>query len=93
MLCLRRLLGAQNFIIALLFFSAVASAQTENMTPFAQADTSSPQATLQTFLGAFEQNLANDQKTFLSYIASDRFYPNAEENRLSALSRSPSIRA
>jgi len=86
------LLRAQSFIIALLFFSAVASAKTENMKPFAQADTSSPQATLQTFLGAVEQNFTNDKKSFLSYIASDRLYPNAEEKRLTAENEQPFLR-
>ena len=81
MLFPRRFLRVQSFFIALLFFSAIASAQTRNMTQTAQADTSSPQATLQTFLSSLEQILANEQITILSYMKSDRLYPNTEEQR------------
>lgn len=70
------------FVAALLILSGTAVAQSRNMTPFAQADTSSPQATLGTFLASLEHNLSNDQKAFSSYIESDRLYPNDEEERL-----------
>lgn len=69
-------------LAAFLFCNVAALAQTRNMTPYAQADTSSPRATLGTFLSAIEHNLGNDQKAFSSYIESGRLFPNAEENRL-----------
>ena len=47
--------------LTLLLPDLAAVAQTRNMTPYAQADTSSPRATLRTFLEGIEQNLANDQ--------------------------------
>ncbi len=82
MQCPRHLLKILSSIVALLFCIAHAYAQSETIIPFAQADTSSPRSTLQTFLSALEQSLASDQKSFLSYMASDRLYPNASERRI-----------
>lgn len=82
MWCLRQILSIRFLLVALLFCSASVAAQTRNMTPFAQADTSSPRAVLATFLAGIEHNLSNDQKAFTSYIESDRLYSNDEEERL-----------
>lgn len=80
----RKNLSVPVLLAALLFCNVAALAQTRNMTPYAQADTSSPRATLGTMLDGIEHNLGNDQKAFLSYIKSDRLYYNEEENSLVA---------
>ena len=77
-------IGIQGLLVGLFLFSTVAFGQTRNITPYAQADTSSPQATLRTFLESVEQNLAVDMKVTLSRATSDRLYPNATEKSMEA---------
>ena len=92
MLCLRRLLKAQSFIVAFLFFSGALSAQTRNITPFAQADTSSPQATLQTFLGSLEDNLLPTiKKPFCPTLHLTGFIPTQKNSAFMLKTSSPSF--
>lgn len=79
---MRLLMTVKVLFLFTLAFAFAASAQSQYLTPYAQADTSSPRATLQTFLNGLEENLANDRKAFLSYINSDRLYPNEAEIQL-----------
>ena len=77
-------IGIQGLLVGLFLFSTAAFGQTRNITPYAQADTSSPQATLRTFLESLEQNLAVDVKVTLARATSDRLYPNATEKSMEA---------
>lgn len=69
---------------ALLLTGAEIGAQEFGSPQLAQANTSSPQTTLQTFLGALDGSLPIEQKATISYVFSDRLYPNQEEDRLRA---------
>jgi MscS family membrane protein len=79
---LRQIVKFQALFVVLLLCGTDVSAQTQNITPYAQADTSSPRATLQTFLETLDQGFALDLEATLSYLSSDRLYPNEVENRL-----------
>ena len=69
---------------AFLLIGAGAWAQTLGSHPLAPADTSSPRATLRSFVTAVDNGLSLELKSTLSYLASDRLYPNKFENRLTA---------
>ena len=66
----------------LLFLSAGSFAQVLDSHPLAPPDTSSPRATLRSFVTAVDMGLMLEMKSTLSYLASDRLYPNESENRL-----------
>ena len=78
------IIGIQGLVVGLFLFGTAAFGQTRNITPYAQADTSSPQATLRTFLEGVEQNLAVDTKVTLSNLTSDRLDPSATEKSMEA---------
>lgn len=63
---------------------AGACAQALDIHPLAPADTSSPRATLRSFMTAVDKGFALELRSTLSYLASDRLYPNAPENDLIA---------
>ena len=69
---------------AFLFISAEACAQMIDIHPLAPADTSSPQATLRSFVTAIDKGLTLELKSALLYLASNRLYPNDSENALQA---------
>jgi MscS family membrane protein len=66
------------------FFLIGTNAQTQILTshPLASADTSSPRATLASFLVATDEALALELNYFRSYLSSGRLYPNGAENQL-----------
>ncbi len=61
-----------------------AQAQTLASNPLAQADTSSPRATLQSFVTAVDEGLELQLEATRSYLTSNRLYRNDAENRLRA---------
>jgi MscS family membrane protein len=69
------------FFVYLLICSGV-SAQSLDGYPVASADTSSPRATLRSFVTAVDMGLTVELKAILSYLESDRLYSNDSENRL-----------
>ncbi len=68
------------FLVVLLI-GAGAEAQAPDPHPLAPADTSSPRATLRSFVTAVDKGLAVELEVTLSYLSSDRLYPNDRENR------------
>ena len=65
-----------------LLVSGIVAAQTPEIHPLAPADTSSPRATLRSFLTAVDSGLAVELRITRSYLSSDRLYTNGVENAL-----------
>ncbi len=61
-----------------------AIAQTLDSHPLTPADTSSPRATLRSFVITLDKGLAVELQAARSYLSSDRLYPNDAETRLRA---------
>jgi MscS family membrane protein len=70
------------FLYVCIFTITVAGAQTLENNPLTPADTSSPRATLQSFISAVDDGLDVELASMLSYLASDRLYPSEFENQL-----------
>ena len=66
----------------LLFLSVGTYAQVIDSHPLAPSDTSSPRATLRSFVTAVDKGLTFEMKSTLSYLGSDRLYPNESESQL-----------
>lgn len=73
------------FFVLILSASGV-QGQTSPSNPLAAADTSSPRAVLRSFMLAIDEGLAHELKSTLSYLASNRLYPNDFEQSLSTRS-------
>ena len=71
-----------SICLALLLTGANVPAQEPESLSVVRANTSSPRGTLQTFLNALDVSLPIELKVTLSYISSDRLYPNDAERRL-----------
>ena len=69
-------------LFAFLVIAPGAYAQTLDNHPLTPADTSSPRATLRSFVTAVDEGLSLELKSTLSYLSSDRLYPNNLEKRL-----------
>ena len=68
--------------LVLLLYCVDAYTQAIDSHPLAPADTSSPRATMQSFVTAFDKGLNLELKSTLSYLTSDRLYPNEIEHKL-----------
>jgi MscS family membrane protein len=84
--CARILAGIGTVLLALLLSANTAKAQDDN--PLRPADTSSPRATLQGFLGTMNEIQSRMAGVIQSYAASDRLFLDADERekQLGALS-------
>ncbi|MDA9982631.1 hypothetical protein N9H39_07835, partial [Gammaproteobacteria bacterium] len=78
---------------AFFLMGAGAYAQTLDSHPLAPADTSSPRATLRSFVTAIDKGLTIELKSALLYLASDRLYPNDFEKNLRAESDGSFVQA
>ena len=80
----RAIFQSLAIFFAFLLTSMGAIAQTLDSHPLTPADTSSPRATLRSFVSALDKGLSVELQATRSYLSSDRLYPNDAETRLRA---------